>query len=203
MDRLSLADLIELANRHTGSDVLITELLLSAAEARPFDPESLAVTHTALERTDFLIYCIPFLPGDAHVAQDRWYRLLLAAFGPQLGAEDGRKLLYDVLKFLARSDAPEVPPALAFALRRFPRSLEGKGWVDQLAARERYLAAGLADIWPERTELLLAERRTRTRSLPAVPPVGPVGRPLPRWALAAAGVVLVLAAITAVVIFSL
>ncbi|WP_432842998.1 hypothetical protein [Dactylosporangium sp. CA-092794] len=213
MDRIGLADLIELANRHTGSDVHVTELLLSAAEQRPFDPAALASAHTALERTDFLIYCIPFLPGDAQVAQDRWFRVLRAAFGPQLSAPDGR-VLGDVLKFLARQEAPEVPAALAFALRRFPRTLPGKAAADQLAAREQYLAAGLTDIWPERTELLLAERRTHvrprpgpaeggavTRSAAALP--GPAGRLPQRTVIALAAIALVIVALVAVVVFSL
>ncbi|WP_433607451.1 hypothetical protein ACQP2P_32825 [Dactylosporangium sp. CA-139114] len=212
MDRIALADLIELANRHTGSDVQMTELLLSAAESRRFDPAAVDQAHTALERTDFLIYCIPFLPGDAPVAQDRWYRLLLAVFGPQLGAEQGREL-HDVLKFLAREDAPEVPPALAYALRRFPASLVGKARVDQLAARDFYLAAGLQDIWPERAELLLAERRTtlRQRAVPsgtvtrsaAVPAAERAPRVNPRLLLMVGGAALVVVALVAVVIFAM
>ncbi|MEU7873691.1 hypothetical protein [Dactylosporangium sp. NPDC049140] len=212
LDRIALADLIELANRHTGSDVQMTELLLSAAEARRFDAAALDAAHTALERTDFLIYCIPFLPGDAHVAQDRWYRLLLAVFGAQLGAEQGREL-HDVLKFLAREDAPEVPPALAFALRRFPPSLVGKARVDQLAARDFYLAAGLDDIWPERAELLLAERRTTLRQRTvssgtvmrsaAVPDTERAARIPPRLLLLVGGAALVVVALVAVVIFAL
>ncbi|WP_432993300.1 hypothetical protein [Dactylosporangium sp. CA-233914] len=215
-DRITLADLIELANRHTGSDPQMTELLLSAAEARRFDPGVLDLAQTALERTDFLIYCIPYLPGDPQVAQDRWYRLLLAVFGPELATDDGR-VLHDVLKFLAREDAPEVPPALAFALRRFPPTIVGKARVDQLAARDFYLAAGLGDIWPERAELLLAERRSRlrererpvsagtvTRSVAAPPPGrGRVSPVPPRLLLVLAGVALVIVAVAAVVIFSL
>ncbi|HTJ35408.1 MAG TPA: hypothetical protein VL738_19450 [Dactylosporangium sp.] len=208
MDRISLPDLIELANRHTGSDVHITELLLSAAENRRFDPAQLDVTHTALERTDFLVHCIPFLPGDAQLAQDRWFRVLQAAFGSQLGAEDGRTL-HDVLKFLARDAISEVPPALLFALRRFQPTLAGKARVDQLAARDRYLEAGLSDVWPERNELMLAERRTRVRTLP-VPtvtrsegaPTG-IGRPAPRTLIAVGAIALVVVALVAVVIFSL
>jgi hypothetical protein len=214
MDRISLADLIELANRHTNSDVHITELLLSAAEARRFDAEVLQVTHVALERTDFLVHCIPFLPGDAHLAQDRWYRVLQAVFGPQLGAEDGR-MLHDVLKFLARDAISEVPPALAFALRRCQPTLAGKARVDQLAARDRYLAAGLPDTWPERAELLLAERRdrreTKVRALPMVAgtvsrsagAVASAGRPLPRTVIAVAAIALVVVALVAVVVYSL
>ncbi|WP_433061063.1 hypothetical protein [Dactylosporangium sp. CS-033363] len=212
MDRIALADLIELANRHTGSDVQITELLLSAAENRRFEQEALDSAHTALERTDFLIYCIPFLPGDAQVAQDRWYRLLFAVFGAQLETENGRAL-HDVLKFLAREDAPEVPPPLAFALRRFPQTLVGKARVDQLAARDFYLAAGLDDIWPERAELLLAERRTTVRQRPVAALAGTVTRssaaPSPasrissRLLLMVGGAALVLVAVVAVVIFAL
>ncbi|MGI5239556.1 hypothetical protein [Dactylosporangium sp. CA-139066] len=208
MDRIALADLIELADRHTGSDVHITELLLSAAEGRRFDPEQLDVTHTALERTDYLVHCIPFLPGDAVLAHDRWYRVLHAVFGPQLGAEDGR-MLHDVLKFLARDAISEVPPALLFALRRFQPTLAGKARVDQLAARDRYLAAGLPDVWPERVELMLAERRTRVRTLPAPSATSGVvqaaarARPTPRTLIAAAAIGLVIVALVAVVIFSL
>ncbi|MER7004932.1 hypothetical protein ABT297_18065 [Dactylosporangium sp. NPDC000555] len=215
MDRVGLADLIELANRHTTSDVHITELLLSAAEGRRFDPDALQAAHVALERTDYLVHCIPFLPGDAQLAQDRWYRVLKAVFGPQLGAGDGRTL-HDVLKFLARDAISEVPPALLFALRRFQPTLADKARVDQLAARDRYLDAGLPDIWPERTELLLAERRTRVRALPVAPGTPPrtgarvegrvasiVGRAQPRTVLAVAAIALVVVALVAVVIFSL
>jgi hypothetical protein len=207
LDRMTLAELIELANRHTNSDVHITELLLSAAEDRRFDPEALPVAHVALERTDFLVHCIPFLPGDAQLAQDRWYRVLFAVFGPQLGAEDGR-MLHDVLKFLARDAISEVPPALAFALRRCQPTLAGKARVDQLAARDRYLAAGLPDIWPERTELLLAERRTRARTQPAasgtgIASTGAAGQPLSRTVLAITAIALVVVALVAVVVYSL
>ncbi|MEV6932071.1 hypothetical protein AB0M46_47340 [Dactylosporangium sp. NPDC051485] len=217
MDRLSLADLIELANRHTGSDVHITELLLSAAEDRAFDPDQLQINHTALDRAEFLVHCIPFLPGDAKLAQDRWFRVLDAAFGPHLRAENGRTL-QEVLQFLARDAISEVPPALLFALRRFQPTLAGKARVDQLAARDRYLAAGLTDIWPERGVLVLAERRTKTRALPAGPgpavaasgsatvsrlPGAAVRRFQPRTLVAVGAIALVVAALVAVVIFSL
>ncbi|MFI5912265.1 hypothetical protein [Dactylosporangium sp. NPDC051541] len=218
MDRIALADLIELANRYTGSNVHTTELLLSAAEGRGFDPGGLDAAQMALERTDYLIYCIPFLPGDAQIAQDRWQRLLRAVFGEQLGDEHGR-VHHDVLKFLGRKDAPEVPPALAFALRTFPGTLAGKARVDQLAARDFYLAAGLEDIWPERDELLRTERRTkvlRQRSEPVERTGGTVTRSAvagvparvrrgvePRLLMIIGGAALVVVALVAVVIFAM
>ncbi|GAA3264892.1 hypothetical protein Dvina_16155 [Dactylosporangium vinaceum] len=217
MDRISLADLIELANRYTGSNVHTAELLLSAAEGRGFDPGALDAAQMALERTDYLIYCIPFLPGDARIAQDRWQRLLRAVFGAQLGDEHGR-VHHDVLKFLGRKDAPEVPPALAFALRTFPGTLTGKARVDQLAARDFYLAAGLEDIWPERDELLRAERTTKvmrqrsshgdsagtvTRSAVAAAPARVRRSVEPRLLMIIGGAALVVVALVAVVIFAM
>jgi len=202
LDRLTLAQLIEQANRHTNSDVHITELLLSAAEDRAHDPSALDAAHMALERTDYLIYCIPFLPGDPQIAQDRWHRVLWATFGPALGTEERRSPIYQILDFLARDGAPEVPPTLVFALRRFPSTLAGKASVDQLAARERYLEAGLPDIWPERRELRTAARpQGAVARAPSAAPAG-AARPIPPAVLVVISSVLAVA-LVAVVIFGL
>jgi len=86
--------------------------------------------------------------------------------------------------------------------------------VDQLAARDFYLAAGLGDIWPERAELLLAERRTVLRQRPgpggtvlrsaAVPDGGGrTSRVSPRLLMMIGGAALVVVALVAVVIFAL
>src|SRR5205814_627094 len=83
-------------------------------------------------------------------------------------------VMNDIQTYVSRDGAGEVEPAFGYELRQFAEDVEAKAAVDQLAARDRYLAVGLPDIWPERKEMRSAmavrARPLGTRSMRLVPP---------------------------------
>jgi hypothetical protein len=194
LEHLPLAQLLTLANAETLTNPKLADLLLSAAEARAFDERDADDASAALVRTSFLRHCVPVLAPDALDASNRWRLVLNAVYGRGLSSD--RAGMRRLLDTVAR--AGEVPAALVYALRNVATDPAERALVDQLAARDRYLAAGLPDIWTER------QRSQRVASAPReVPKIQPPPlRPrlkVAQWyllAIAIAAVVAITVAVT-------
>lgn len=205
LGRLSLPDVIRLADKSTVKAPDVAVLLLRAVEVRAHVPDERNAAQVALEQTEYLMHCIPRLTRDARVAADHWCHVLEAAFGTSISTD--RRVMNDIQAYVSRDGAGEVEPAFGYALRQFAEDVEAKAAVDQLAARDRYLAVGLPDIWPERREMRAAmavrARPPGTRVVRLTPTVDATVyrqraglRSLPPWLLVVAPIaVLVLVAV--------
>jgi hypothetical protein len=191
LDHLPLARLLTLANAETVTNEALAHLLLSAAEIRPFDEHRADEASAALVQTTFLQHCVPVLAPDALDASNRWRLVLNAVYGRELSRD--RTKLRHLLETVARGR--DVPAPLLYALRNVATEPADRVLVDQLAARDHYLAAGLPDIRSERQ----SQRAVASpRELPMPMPVRPRVK-VAQWyllAVAFAAVVAIAVAVT-------
>lgn len=146
LGRLTVAELFLQVNMNVvGRRTELAELLLGIAVNRPYDDRFRAAAREALEQTEYLIGAVRVLVPNSQQAADRLRQILLTAYGPGLGKD--RDAVHAIIDYMARAESPEVWPAFGYALRGIVRDRVLQAEVDQIAARDRYLSAGLGDIW--------------------------------------------------------
>ena len=166
---LTVAELFLQVNMNVeGRRTELAELLLDVAVDRPYDDRFRAAARDALEQTEYLIGAVRVLVPNSQQAADRLRQILLTAYGPGLGKD--RDAVHAVIDYMARAESPEVWPAFGYALRGIVRDRVLQAEVDQIAARDRYLSAGLGDIWA--TAPVSAHQR-------GTPSLGPLARQQP------------------------